>query len=691
MLAEGLSDPLALVVDDLAVYWLERDGRLLRVAKTGGAPETIGEPFQAPRALALNNTDLFIADGRGLWRVGKPRSDRQLMVAGETVTTLATHDVGLFWFDAAEQAIKRLGPTTLVPVVVAFADAPLVDLTAGPERVTWIEGSLTGAVRTVPRAGGVASTMAAALDGRALAASGDLVFWTETPSLSSQDEPPVPTGRVRRASVADEAVLTLAEGVGWPVDVVASDGVVYVLDSMAPGALLQIRLADSSRIDAGDGADGANSPGDGREGRLLARAGCGRPRHGAARGRTPDASRSARDVAFSTAFHNYGDVSAADASRLAALLVGQMRPAFSLLAPCDSGASAPEYATVIVKRGPEAVVRAVAVRCARGASEGAFVFVVFIMTKVFSSSSFFRPPARHSCAPACQSPERILLQLPAPAPPRLGLARRQPMRGRIWRSAAVVIGMSALSAPGAASVLTFHDASTFIASTHTLTTIGFDADADGNPVTHGTSLGSLYSRLGVFFPDENLADGLFARTASGTNGWNTNLTNGEGRLFDVRFSTAGITAVGVSHVWNAGAPNGSRLEAFDERANLIASVLGDADPTTLDFFGLTSTVPIAWLRVVSPDATAWGLDDLLFGQAQAGGFVAPSSAPQGVPEPTTLLLMTGALVACAGDARRRRQRREQAPGRSANHSTTHGPDTGAAGAVAQPRNVAGRG
>ena len=51
----------------------------------------------------------------------------------------------------------------------------------------------------------------------------------------------------------------------------------------------------------------------------------------------------------STAFHNYGDVSAAEASRLAALLVGHMLPAFSLLAPCDPGASAPEYVTVIVE------------------------------------------------------------------------------------------------------------------------------------------------------------------------------------------------------------------------------------------------------------------------------------------------------------------------------------------------------
>src|SRR5262249_53404829 len=57
---------------------------------------------------------------------------------------------------------------------------------------------------------------------------------------------------------------------------------------------------------------------------------------------------------LSTAFHNYGDVSAADASRLATLLVGRILPVCSLLAPCDPGASAPEYVTVIVERSTEA-------------------------------------------------------------------------------------------------------------------------------------------------------------------------------------------------------------------------------------------------------------------------------------------------------------------------------------------------
>ncbi|HET9266292.1 MAG TPA: hypothetical protein VFO14_24810, partial [Vicinamibacterales bacterium] len=42
-------------------------------------------------------------------------------------------------------------------------------------------------------------------------------------------------------------------------------------------------------------------------------------------------SRGVVDARLSPAFHNYDDVSDADASRLAALLVGHMRPACSLL------------------------------------------------------------------------------------------------------------------------------------------------------------------------------------------------------------------------------------------------------------------------------------------------------------------------------------------------------------------------
>ncbi len=40
---------------------------------------------------------------------------------------------------------------------------------------------------------------------------------------------------------------------------------------------------------------------------------------------------------LSTAFHNYGNVTAAEASRLAALLVGQILPVFSLLGSLPSG------------------------------------------------------------------------------------------------------------------------------------------------------------------------------------------------------------------------------------------------------------------------------------------------------------------------------------------------------------------
>src|SRR4026209_690276 len=50
----------------------------------------------------------------------------------------------------------------------------------------------------------------------------------------------------------------------------------------------------------------------------------------------------------------------ADASRLAALLVGHMLPACSLLAPCDPGASTPRTAHLFPDRPLEDVERPVA-------------------------------------------------------------------------------------------------------------------------------------------------------------------------------------------------------------------------------------------------------------------------------------------------------------------------------------------
>src|SRR5207249_2888243 len=47
--------------------------------------------------------------------------------------------------------------------------------------------------------------------------------------------------------------------------------------------------------------------------------------------------------------------SAGDASRLAALLVGQILPVFSLLAPCDAGASPPSVPHRIYERQHEAM------------------------------------------------------------------------------------------------------------------------------------------------------------------------------------------------------------------------------------------------------------------------------------------------------------------------------------------------
>jgi len=97
---------------------------------------------------------------------------------------------------------------------------------------------------------------------------------------------------------------------------------------------------------------------------------------------------------------------------------------------------------------------------------------------------------------------------------------------------------------------------------------------------------------------------------------------GDNRVFDADFSTDGITAVGVHNVLFA-SNNGAVLQAFDQAGNLVGAVTSDTNPQTLDFFGLTTDVPVARITVTVMNPSGFGLDNLYFGQA----------VPQAIPEP----------------------------------------------------------
>ena len=170
---------------------------------------------------------------------------------------------------------------------------------------------------------------------------------------------------------------------------------------------------------------------------------------------------------------------------------------------------------------------------------------------------------------------------------------------------------------------TFNDLATFQAATANLKLVNFDTDPEGNPMPSSGPIGSTYASLGVVFPPGNDFSS-FIQPVSLPNGWVNNTQVMNGIYFDAVFTAADITAVGMHNVLYSSMTNGAILRAFDASYELLELVISDEDGNTLDFFGLTTTSPIARITVVIPQPSGWGLDDLYFGQ---------------VPEPAGILLL----------------------------------------------------
>lgn len=179
---------------------------------------------------------------------------------------------------------------------------------------------------------------------------------------------------------------------------------------------------------------------------------------------------------------------------------------------------------------------------------------------------------------------------------------------------------------------TYNNFSSFQAATSSLVHINFDTLPDGSAAPGSGDIGGSYAAWGINFDPGNQFSSSFIQPTSSPNGWLSN--NGlPDALFEASFTASNITAVGVYNVLNGGLPSGSLLQAYDSSSTLLGSVWSDADGTTLDFFGLTTSAPIAYFTVTVPGATGWGLDDLYFGQA---------GTP--TPEPASLVLLACGLL-----------------------------------------------
>jgi hypothetical protein len=187
----------------------------------------------------------------------------------------------------------------------------------------------------------------------------------------------------------------------------------------------------------------------------------------------------------------------------------------------------------------------------------------------------------------------------------------------------LTIGAGVLAlASGIAMGDTFHDLASFQAASENRRLCNFDVDENGVPFTLFNQIGNRYGTFGVSFPPGNYTAGT-AGGPSAPNGWFKDTPDGSGPgVFNASFTATDITAVGVYQCLFAG-NGGATLVAFDSGGTAIGSVTSDSINSTIDFFGLTTTVPIARIEItyVVP-AGGWGLDDLYFGNAIGGGCAA---------------------------------------------------------------------
>jgi len=192
--------------------------------------------------------------------------------------------------------------------------------------------------------------------------------------------------------------------------------------------------------------------------------------------------------------------------------------------------------------------------------------------------------------------------------------------------ATVAVFVAVLGCVGAAVGGVFNDLPSFQAATTGLTLINFDTDPSGAPTVDGAPIGSTYAALGALFPTPNVFEFGFAGPVSPPGGWLNDTLVGGDRVFDVDL-TGGFRAVGVHNVQNGSVPNGAILRAFDASDVLLASVTSDTVGSTRDFFGVTTTAPIARVTITAITPGGWGLDDLYIGGAEV------------IPEPATLSLL----------------------------------------------------
>jgi hypothetical protein len=265
-LATG-GEPRWMAIDDSHVYWVSlpggsgSDGTIMRVAKTGGTPETLASGETDPVEIAVDGTYVYWARSTGGTIVRVPRGGGTIATVATTpnVRGFAVDTTHAYWTynnggigGVSRQPLAGGNVEPLVTGVLGIGRTPALDATdvyysaltavakvpkvggtgadvpgtSGgiTERIVvdaasiyWVSDSSMGSVHQIPKAGGTKLTLATNEDPQGLAVATHL-YWT------SEAE------RIVRAPVAGGTKESVAEMEYNPREIATDDCYVYWID-----------------------------------------------------------------------------------------------------------------------------------------------------------------------------------------------------------------------------------------------------------------------------------------------------------------------------------------------------------------------------------------------------------------------------------------------------------------------------
>ena len=233
----GLTDPRAVVADETFVWWIDGAGRLGRSDLASSTTVVVTDALMQPAAMVRGDGGaVYVADGRGIWRViagedGAPTGELRPVVRDEArITSLAVLGDFLVWADATRGEIRR---TELaggdVVVVVSGTPEPRSLRTSGG-RLSWVELAGRGAIRSVTLDGVDPMLLAEGANTPALSVVEGQVVWGQV------DEDGL-AGRLKNLTSGVDDVRTLVDGLRRPLDVHHTGASIVWVETVADGVL----------------------------------------------------------------------------------------------------------------------------------------------------------------------------------------------------------------------------------------------------------------------------------------------------------------------------------------------------------------------------------------------------------------------------------------------------------------------